>query len=376
MHPQSRLAAWATAITFGLALAAPTVVASFGIADVELAEGRSLAVEPALPTTFEEARSYAERYEAYYVDSFALRGRMRLLHATWLRRGLGVSESPQVVIGEEPWLFYTKDGILEDHQGLRRVSTDEAARWRNSLEARHAYLSKRGIAYVFYVAPNKVTMHGDKLPTYMRVTSPRETRLDGIMRAFEGSEVPFFDQRPLLRQHMERERVYLMTDSHWNRVGAFESYRQIAQHLREVGAIDMVLERERFVTNMWPAFGDLGKLLTLQVDKESMPFLHAQPPLEAQRVDPKQDFKLPDELKVWEAPAFYENPKGRGRLLFIGDSFSFVQQEFYAEHFENALFVPMALMRLEDLSFLVEGLRPDVVIEERAERNMTWTPLD
>ncbi|HMQ21243.1 MAG TPA: hypothetical protein PKE00_02070, partial [Planctomycetota bacterium] len=210
----------------------------------------------------------------------------------------------------------------------------------------------------------------------MRVTSPRETRLDGIVRALEGSEVPFFDQRPLLREHMERERVFLMTDSHWNRVGAFESYRQIARHLRGLGAIDMVLERERFVTNMWPAFGDLGKLLTLPVDKESMPFLHARPPLEAKRVDPQQDFKLPDELKVWEPPVFYENPKGRGRLLFIGDSFSFVQQEFYAEHFANALFLPMQLTRLEDLRFLVEGLRPDVVIEERAERNMKWTPLD
>lgn len=353
----------------------PWLVGEVSVSNAEDIEGREIAPDPGWPRTIAEARSFAERYEAWFDDAFPTRPWLLQQHSKWNRGVLGVSPSPQVVLGQDGWLFFTKEQLFDDYQGLTSNREAEAVQWRAALEARAASMKSRGVTYLFYCVPNKVTVMPERLKPRWRAADGARTRLDAISSAMQDArDVPFYDQRALLRGLPKDPSPYLRTDSHWSVFGAFASYSRIASLLTEAGEIDSPLKIERFVVDWWPVHGDLARLLVERGEKESHAFLHAKPPLAAKVVEPQSPLQLPKEWNIWEGPKFYENPAGRGRLLYIGDSFSWVQRPWFAEHFRNSMFISFALMNQEQLETLVDGLRPDVVIEQRAERNMKWTP--
>lgn len=376
LAPHGALPAATVVLATAFCLGSPEWMPLIGLGDVEHAEGRELSAAPAWPEDYEQLASYAERYEKHFEEHLPMRGRFLAWHSWWCREVLETSNTDQVVIGRDGWLYFTEERLLEDHVGLTHDRETSAKAWRDALVERRDAMKMRGIPYVFFVAPNKVTVVPEGLPERWERADGVKTRLQAISEALGDGQLPYFDQSALLRGLPKEPPPYLRTDSHWSAHGAHASYTQIASHLHKLGALSAPLPLERFVVDMFPNHGDLAVLLRDQreEDKELWAFFHARPPLVAKEVKAPEGFKFPPELGVWEPPRFFENPKAEGRLLLLGDSFMYAQMKWWAEHFRNAAFIPCAVKSTRHFEFFVDGLQPSLVIELRAERNMRWPP--
>src|SRR5262249_13613013 len=119
-----------------------------------------------------------------------------------------------------------------------------------------------GIAYVFIIPPNKDTIYPEFVPrSYNRVT--RTSRLDQLVEFMKSrSTVTVLDVRDELWQAKQVERVYDVTDSHWNLLGGYVAYAKIMQALGASHPHAQEIPRSEFLDLAEPgAGGDLAKML-------------------------------------------------------------------------------------------------------------------
>lgn len=340
-------------------------------------ESRQLAARPSAPTDLAGVPSWVRGYEDWFDDHFAFRPQLQALEAAVRMRVFGVSPSEQVVVGEDGWLYYTKEGILADRRGEVVMSADLLESWRLELEARHRMLAGRGVPYVFAVAPNKATIHPERLPPRERPVSGRPTRLDQIVAHLAArSDFRLLDGRPLLREVARTAQGYHATDSHWNEVGAFPFYQALARDLQRQGVAIEPLPRSHFTPEQYPITGDLGLLAPwLGTPSERGWFMTAREAHPAKRMELLFDHTaLPARWQVWEPPVICTCDRGEGVLLFVGDSFQWPMIPWLARHFRTSVFLSVAVSDLAVLRELVDFVKPTVVVEQRAERNLIYAP--
>ena len=104
-------------------------------------------------------------------------------------------------------------------------------RWRVVLEARRDWLAKRGIKYLLVVAPDKETIYAEDVPPWF-TRAPGPSRLEQLREMLERTRaVDFLDLTDAVAAQKASERVYHLTDTHWNDAGAFAGYRAITARL-------------------------------------------------------------------------------------------------------------------------------------------------
>ena len=332
-------------------------------------ENRVLATRPALPFSRAELRTFPARFEAYYNDQFAGRGTL----IRWLNRAkveaLHVSSSGQVCIGKKGWLFYTVEPTGADYQIMKPFTEAELLRWRRMLEARRDWLAARGIPYVFLVAPDKQSVYPEVLPRVLRCRSRPQTRLEQLVKYLEAhSDVRLLDVRKPLQAAKARDRVFLLTDSHWNDRGAFIAYQSLVERLNRWFPEMRALPPEAFAEFCHKGKGgDLARMLGLEdrLPEEEIG-LAPRVPLHAHLVDPGfQVPSLPPEMQ----PVVMEGANPRlPRAVVFRDSFAGRLVPFLSEHFRRAVYLWQELYQFD--AALVERERPDVVIQEIAERKL------
>src|SRR5205814_1172135 len=109
----------------------------------------------------------------------------------------------------------------------------DIAALRTELLRRRDYLATRGIGYIVTVAPEKFSIYPEYLPPWV-ARAPR-TRFDRVAHAL--ASIPglnFIDLRPALTAAKAGERVYYMTDSHWNYLGASVAYLNLMREVQRV----------------------------------------------------------------------------------------------------------------------------------------------
>src|SRR5438105_592669 len=79
------------------------------------AENRQLAEMPKFKPTWRGMKDFPGPFESFYNDNFGLRGSLIHLLSFTRVKGLGVSCSPNVIIGKDGWLFYTPDPVGYDY---------------------------------------------------------------------------------------------------------------------------------------------------------------------------------------------------------------------------------------------------------------------
>ena len=83
----------------------------------------------------------------------------------------------------------------------------------------------------FTIAPDKHVIYPEEFPASIRRV--RETsRTDQVEQILAQTAVPVVDVRDALRTAKETERVYFLTDTHWNNRGAFVAYQRIIDAVR------------------------------------------------------------------------------------------------------------------------------------------------
>jgi hypothetical protein len=328
------------------------------------AENRELAAFPHWDGTWSSARSYPDAFTAWFEDHFAFRADLVRWYAESRLFGLGVSPSSAVLKGEGQWLYYGDDGGVEDYANATPLTPGEAGAWREALVRAHDWLRQRGIAYVFMIAPDKHAIYPEHVPSSIRVVHGL-SRTDQVYAALDGTGVSTVDFRPALLQAKTRERLFYLTDTHWNDRGAFVAYQRIIEAVRaQVPATGAPWTRADFEATAAEIPGkDLAGMIGLKnVLHEVDLRLVASRRRRARVVDPPGADETAELGRlVTEIP-----DASLPRAVIFRDSFASRLVPFLSEHFSRAVY----LWQNDFDAGVVKEEHPDVVIQEIVGRHL------
>jgi hypothetical protein len=373
----TRVGRWAGLVVgavFVAVTALPLVCKACRVELVEpLGDYRLPTTKPRLTWERASLEEYPQQFEAYFNDHFGLRtALMRGMH-TVKGRWLGLSTAAHVLLGLDGWFYYTNWTPGSDYEGVRPFTPQELERWDRVLGKRRDWLARKGIHYVLFIPPDKQTVYPEHLPEELR---PRHTasRLDQLAAYLrEHSGVPVVDVRAAMRPAKERERLYHVTDSHWNGRGAFVGYEAVAGVLSGLLPGVRPLPRTAFADTVEDRpGGDLAQLVAAS-------HLHREEWLGLEPVSARGARReptavaVPEDCPTFGTPLATENDDPTlPRAVMFHDSFNGALGPLLAEHFRR-----IVCAWVDQFSpGLVRRERPDVVIQEFVERKLAYVKPD
>lgn len=318
-------------------------------------EKRKLAEMPALTRGKWLNPEFSSQFESYFSDNFGMRSYMVTAYSALSYYLLGDSVNEKVIAGKEGWLFYTE--TLDDYTGTSILSTSEINHLNRILHLQNEYLSDRGIAFIFTIAPNKNSIYGELMPDRYR-ENKGDTNLELLASYLPLTDITYVDLNQVLKQSKEKEQLYHRKDTHWNNYGAMVAYREILQKVDELipGLVFDDYEGGIYsVEKSWQ--GDLEVMLLpeLKLKDDQLIF------------DIGKDYSFIGPVRSYEDIVVEtKSDSGNTRLLMFRDSFANALIPYISNVFGQACYsraIPY------DYS-LVEEVEPDVVIVEIAERNL------
>jgi hypothetical protein len=370
--PQSTLpGARAIVALFLLVLVTPGVglALGFGRNTVSESELRELATFPTWSWKIRDVVSWPSRFEVYFEDHFALRGQLIDARAWLLWHGLGTSAADGVVAGRHDWLFYADDGGLDDWTQAKPFSEAELADWATTLLRRRAYLAKRGIAFVFVIAPDKQMIYTEFMPGTVRRLREgfRADTLIAYMRRV-APDFEILDLRPPLLAAKSTDLLYHHYDTHWSDRGALVAYQAIVNALRVRFPAIRALQRGDFVEDATMPSGDRTTMLGLDdAGKRQLPGLRLRRGRGYRVVEPATpDPYGEDGLLITE-----HQDRSLPRAIVFRDSFGARLIPYLSEHFSR-----VAYYWQNEFDFdAIEAEHPDMVIQEFVARHFyTYGP--
>jgi hypothetical protein len=370
-HDPSTRSTLDSRLTLGVFLALlwlPLVVSALSRdTGVSLSEQRTLAPLPSFaPSALADLPTGLEHY---WDDRMGLREDLIRAWA-WLHiELLGVSPSDKLIVGRDGWLFFGDADAVAQYRGLARFDEPALERWTRVLEERNAWLAERGIAYLLVVVPNKHRMYAE----YMPAAIPRvheTSQLDQLAAALRArGTVPFLDLREPLARAGRRARTYHRTDTHWNDVGAYAAYRAILAALApRVPSLPRQPVAVRALERTTPGLG-LARIvgLSLAYPERSLDLVVESP---RAAVPSERRAAFEDRKRRQLAFALGTGDPALPSAVVFRDSFADALVPFLSESFSRVVYV---WQRDVDPS-VVEAERPDVVIQEIAERFLGRAP--
>ena len=150
-----------------------------------------------------------------------------------LRFALGDRVFPDVIVGNDGWLFYSGDRSIDDYQRTNAYTDNELAGYQEELDAKYSELQQKGIMLVVVIAPNKSTIYPEYMPDQITVIG-RKSRLDQFVDYMHKyGQTPVIDLRPDLLEAAKTGQVYYRTNTHWNHLGAYITYAEIMSELSQ-----------------------------------------------------------------------------------------------------------------------------------------------
>jgi alginate O-acetyltransferase complex protein AlgJ len=296
---------------------------------------------------------FARAFTAYFDDHFGFRGTLITSQAILRVKLLGVSTSPDVLIGKEGWLYYTGEKSMEDYRGALPFATGELEAWLRYFKGYNAWLARRGILFLVVIVPDKQTVYPEFLPGSIRKVGAR-TRLDDFIAAMKTeSNVCVLDLRsPLQAAKVRYSEVYHRTDTHWSDAGVYAAYREILPQIqRKYPSVRPLPYIEPLRSGDYRA-GDVAKMLGLGRVWKEVPQQRAS------------------SLVYTEMPEGDLHVRGSGptgsRLATFGDSFLLPLVDYLAPHFDETIASRFAELK----PALIEQFHPDIVLFEMVERKL------
>jgi len=346
----------------------PPVAALLGIGPAtSLTEKRAPIVRPPLTLDLPGLTFFHRNFEAYWNDTFGFRSTLVRGYnraSMWL----GVSPSAKVVVGTDGWLFVGEEySAVEYYRATRPFTPEQLVWWQRLLEGRHDWLAQHGIRYLLIVAPDKQSIYPEYMPAALNRVGT-VTRLDQLVAHLEQhSDLQLLDLRGVLREAKAHERPYERLDSHWNDLGAWIAYAEIAKrlgvwfpHMQPVPLSDF--ERT------WPAGqgNDLAMLLSLSdvMPGERLTLVPRVP--RRARLIPTDGTLPPGSVAMLVTET---GDPALPRAVMFHDSFAQTLWPFLSEHFAHIAYS----WQYNFDPGLIEREKPDVVLDEMVDRVLMAT---
>ena len=203
----------------------------YKVPETSLTENRKLASKPQFDVG--KLDPFPKLYENYFNDQFPFRkdiGFMNTLICFYL-----FHQSPlpgEVELGKNGWLFYDqKESVV--YQGKFTLANWQITSLVKELHDRTLHYRKKGTKFYVAFPPMKPEIYPEFLPVDFR-RAPNGTVTDRIVRGIKADTViQYIDLKEALLKAKTQERLYYMTDNHWNWVGAFYGYGAIVSRIRQ-----------------------------------------------------------------------------------------------------------------------------------------------
>lgn len=356
---------------FSLYLLLPTAVVLFWVfvpfvrnlfvSNTELLDNRPLNEKPEKLT-----RNFAKEFEAYYNDTFADRKKM-IKKLTKLRIKWGL-DSGATINGKDGWLFYDSgklpDGYtLIDYFGKIQFSDAELKQMAEGLQKAKAYYKKRGIEYYLVVAPNKEGMYSEYMPDRLQAERVSEkSRTDVAIEYLQKhTDVNIINFRDVLDDAKNKYGInlYYPKDSHWNEVGAYLAFTDLASLMRKQGIRNVPVKglRKNMISEDGYYVTDLNKLDQNMDVRYKVDYLSGK----------EGKLSLQEDNGYF---AVYENSKApvKKTVFMIRDSFGLALIPYFDKTFVKNIFAHNKYNKRQELDRLVAEYKPDIMVDEVVER--------
>lgn len=341
-----------TGAVFGL----PILLMMFGF--------RAPAIENTAPPSPPEVRRVADITSDFVEDLTTwirqtVPGRDKAVGAvSQIALSLGESTDPRVLVGTDGWLFYS---ATVDEGCLPPGSAEQVAENVHKLRTAYAEAGKR---LVFVIAPNKASIHSERLPESAPCVEANWRALDDALAAGTNRDAVRL-WRPL-REAKATTNVYLTSDTHWNEIGAAVAVREVVNALSPG-----IWDTDAISFETQPARADLRAMLGLDSPHGEAPLAVVSRKGIAWSVVERG--VVDDDL-----PVPYSRSQGTtdgtaaliaGRTILLHDSFGFDFLKLAPSYFEDLT----AARSLETMYPLVADLirDGDTIILFTVQRNVT-----
>jgi hypothetical protein len=359
--------------TIGMPLASPVFypAASRGLAEIQ-------ETLPELSPSLTAVRSWlAVLRHGWLEHNFPFRGELIRLDSQISVRMLSSTLLSPVTMGRGDWLFLARDrghDLLEEHRAVRPLPVSEIKALAAEFEARRAWLAERGIAYLVVVTPDKGTIYPEYLPqAYEKTAGP--SYLDQTLAYLrQHTSLDILDLKPAVLEAKQHHVVFYRTDTHWNAYGAYAGYLATVARLEKIfpGIAAQTMRNYHVKTTTFS--GDQAKLLGVDGSMKE-DFIQYFPDI--QRSDFVFDYHSDPH---YSKPAWASSRPDPGlpKAVILHDSYYVEQFLYFPDHFRHGVYAwiepaPAGEFRFFDKA-LIESERPDIVIEEYAERYFRPAP--
>lgn len=310
----------------------------------ETTENKALAEWPSLT----ETENYLSGMGEYFEDHFAFRQYFVTANALLRGKLLKVSATDQVVVGTSDWLYYS--GTLDDYCGTELFDERELYAAVHNLKLMQDYAEGCGSRFILTIAPNKNSLYSEYMPYFYQKGT--DTNLEHLTEKMAEAGISYVGLYEQFRE--EDEELYFQRDSHWNNKGAVLAYNALMNRMEK--------EHETYLNVPY----ELEKVHIGDIDEMLYPL--AAEPEEDYIYDKEFRYTyvndVTDNMDDWIET---RNPEKEGRLLMFRDSFGESLLPFMADEVGEGYFSRLVPYNLTQ----VEEYRPDYVIVERVERNLS-----
>lgn len=303
----------------------------------------------------------------YFSDHYAYRVTMIDAGARLYSDVFGVSTADTVVVGNDDWLYYA--GTLNDYQNRAPLRAGQARNIAHNVKMLQDYCEEHNASFVFTVAPDKNSLYGQSMPAYYPAVESQEREV--LASYLKRAGVNYVDLFAALENAPER--LYFYRDSHWTEKGALIAHDALAEAGGfQTGSFtqDDFIETDDYV-------GDLSSMLyPLQPEPEPNWYIlgvnDGSGTTRTLRSGSDWNFI---EGKSVEDPAIETTiaeganthaAEKNGSLLMFRDSFGNSLIPYLSCEFSPATYSK----RIPYNALLVEELKPQMVIVERAQRHV------
>lgn len=337
-------------IIYITAFFAACLVPSLGMAVTKQetsSENRRLAEFPKIKTEEGINTQWLPEAGEYFQEHFAFRNELVTANALLNGKLFGVSTADGVIQGTDGWLYY-KDS-LQDYLGEELLSERSLFNIAHTLSMMQEALEKKGVQFLFTVAPNKNSLYGENMPYYDSLKASQEKNLINLQEYLKKENVAYADLYGMLSE--QQEILYHKRDSHWNNKGASMAAETLLSSLKK----EHISYQDEPYTVKTDFTGDLDEML----------YPLAVTPEEEIYYDKQTTFAYVGEVGSNFDPRITTvNPVKSGSLVMFRDSFGNALLPFMADAYANAYFSRGVPYQMSE----VDQKNADTVIVERAER--------
>jgi hypothetical protein len=324
-------------------------------------EKRELAKFRGVPKSITDLQKFPREFNAYINDNFGFRNTLLIGNYLNKYRLLRTSPSDQVLLGQGGWLYYAGDGEANDSRHVSKLTDAQLHRMAMSYELKRQWLASRGIQYILVIAPNKSTSYSEYLPSSFNIVRP-ESVVDDLKKYLgNNSAVVMLDPRDDIKKNKKSATLYYKYDSHWNNNGAFIVYSQIMQQINTWFPDVTILSLDDFIiTKKLRKAGDFAQMVgggKFISDEEYV-------------LTPKKSYSATVTEKNLKSrdPLTMVNKKADYNIVVFRDSFFSALVPFVSESFKLSRYYWQSWDSHVDIDKVVNKYKPNIVVEEVAER--------